>query len=58
MGTAKRMMEQRDAAWDHLAAVRGWRCEICVAPIPFEERILFFETHLCSWCAHIVNKDD
>jgi len=58
MGAAKRMIEERDARWDGLARSRGWLCDLCGVPIPFEERELYFETDMCAHCAYMISKDD
>jgi hypothetical protein len=47
--------EQR---WDDLARAKGYRCDECHQLIPFGERELYFERGLCSFCAHMSDKDD
>lgn len=49
---------ENEENWNKLAAAKGYRCERCNALIPFGEREVYFETKLCGYCAHMLQKDD
>lgn len=51
-------LEQKEAAWDHVARSEGHRCYVCNSIPPYGERDVYFETGLCGWHAHMLNKDD
>ena len=41
---------ENEQNWDLLAKDRGYKCGRCEMPIPFGERIIYFENKLCGWC--------
>lgn len=38
--------------WSFLARKKGYQCSQCAADIPFWDRVLYFETDLCSYCKY------
>jgi len=45
--------EQR---WERLAEWKSYRCSRCSHRAIYEERQLYFETGMCSWCFNAAEK--
>jgi hypothetical protein len=48
------MGEDSESRWNYL----GHQCSQCGAAIPFSDRVLYFETDLCSYCKYKDDNDD
>ena len=48
-------LSDSEKRWNFLARNKGYQCSQCGASIPFWDRVLYFETDLCSYCKY---KDD
>ncbi|PSR00232.1 MAG: hypothetical protein BRD48_01930 [Bacteroidetes bacterium QS_9_68_14] len=51
-------LERRNKAWKHCAEREDYRCAICGQVPPYGEREIYFESGLCGFHAHTLNKDD
>lgn len=49
--------QEKSAAWERKAKYEGWECSRCGCTPPLEERELWFETKLCSFCYQVGGKD-
>jgi formylmethanofuran dehydrogenase subunit E len=49
---------ENEQRWDRYAEARGLKCKNCGETALFSERQLYFDRNLCSWCAHMRDKDD
>jgi hypothetical protein len=56
MGHDKDSLLERDERWNALARKKDYRCSICMTPVPFEERKIYFDTGMCGYCAHKMEK--
>ena len=58
MPKSKDELEEAADNWASIAESRGYHCEVCGCRIPYEERETYFETYMCDWCRHQMEKDD
>ncbi len=58
MGWEKNAQLEAEDKWRGKANSRGWRCSRCHQVPPFEERKIFFERGLCTWCVNVLAKTD
>lgn len=54
----KQETESAAARWHTAAEIKGYQCLVCATTPPYEEREIYFESGLCSWCKHQADKDD
>lgn len=50
--------EESAERWRMKCKIEGYACERCGNTPEYDERELYFETKLCGWCIHQVQKDD
>lgn len=58
MGIEKDRQIKAEENWEAKAQREGWRCSSCRATPPYGDRDVFFRTHMCGYCAHVIDKDD
>lgn len=58
MGKQKEEMESASEAWHRKAKYEGYTCSICHEVINYEDREQYFITKMCSYHAHVMQKDD
>jgi hypothetical protein len=58
MAQSKQDLGSSEERWHYAALKKGFTCERCGEVPPYEEREIFFETRLCSWCEHMSSKED
>ena len=54
---SKDEIEEAADRWADSARAKGFVCERCGEPIPYEERDTYFSTKLCAWCLNQSQKD-
>jgi hypothetical protein len=53
--------EDREDRWHKAAEINGYNCKRCGSVPPYVERETYFETKMCGYCAHKMqklNRDD
>lgn len=58
MSSQKDDAEDAAARWQMAAHANNYRCIVCGAIPPYEERDTYFEKGLCEWCRNQAEKDD
>lgn len=58
MGLEKSARIEADDNWLSKCQAENLRCSRCHLHPPYDERVTFFETGMCGYCAHQMAKDD
>ena len=58
MGGEKERRIEAEDNWREKAKAENLRCGMCGSLIEYDDRDIYFMTRNCSWCEHILNKDD
>lgn len=48
--------EENERKWEFVAKEKGFLCKRCGDPPLFEERLIYFDTGYCGYCAHQAEK--
>ncbi len=58
MGRHKEWELKKEERWDNKARANNYVCRWHGGPIEYNDRLVYFMTGSCSYCHHIMMKDD
>ncbi|MEJ0062125.1 MAG: hypothetical protein WDO70_02730 [Alphaproteobacteria bacterium] len=44
--------ETESDSWELVARAKGYKCSVCAVTPFYDERVIYYATKMCGWCAH------